>query len=142
MEMRPAIWRDIESVVARLSDQHRTEYEKLGYPGQDFWLRLRAFVGRGETSCLWFDDLPQAFISIARDDDGLPVTWLCVTKATFERGADPIRIGRRFMADAVARHGPIVSYLTSEHPQIVRWMKLFGARLVAKDDVLKVFVFS
>ncbi len=141
MEMRVADWSDIESVLSRLSDQHRVEYEHMGYPGSGFMTKLVRFLAKGETQALWFDGQPQAFISIA-PDNGLVTTWLGLTGECFAKGIGPIRIGRKYMQDAVQRHGAIVSLLTSPHPKIVQWMRLLGAELKADDGQMKLFIFG
>lgn len=138
---RPARWQDIESILERLSEQHQVEYRKIGYPGPDFTTRLWHFFLRGETACIWHDGKPQCFISIAHDN-GVPVTWVGVTRECFDKGIGPLRAGRDYMREAVKRHGPIVSLLSSQHPKVTQWMKLLGAELKADDGALKLFVFE
>lgn len=121
MEVRIAKWADVESVLARLSDQHRREYEKTGYPNPAFMRRMAAFMATGDTKMLWFDDKPQAILSICYN-----VTWLACTKEFFEKGLASTRAARRYMKDAVKRHGPIKSYVGSDHPQTAKWMKAIG----------------
>lgn len=120
MEMRIATWSDVESVLARLSDQHKAEYAKIGYPSETFKLKMLAFMMKGDTQALWFDGKPQAVVSIADN-----TTWLACSKEFFETMA-PTRFARKFMRDAVKRHGDIYSAIGSEHPQAAKWMKVVG----------------
>lgn len=141
IEWHPAKWQHIEAVLADLSDQHEMEYRKLGYPSEDFMARFASFLTRGETRCMWFNSRPQCFISIA-EECGVPTTWLGLTKDCINGGAGPIRAGRKYIKEAAKRHGVIVSYITSEHPQITRWMTLLGAELKADDGRVKLFAFN
>lgn len=142
MEMRPASWRAVESILDRMCLQNREEYDRLGWSDEEIRRRLRTFMAQGEAQCLWFDGKPQAVIAVARvNKTQYPATWLVVTTDCL-RGAEPIKVGRRHMRELVRRHGPIVSYLTSNHDRIQKWMRLFGAKLVSVDDHGKLFVFS
>lgn len=140
MEWRVATWADVESVLDRLSDQHRAEFETLGFPGETFNLRLLHFLLAGEGHCLWFDDRPQAFLAIA-EQSGIVTTWLGVTKEAFAKGAGPIKAGRQKLRDAADRLGPITSFITSAHPKVDQWMKLFGFERKTDLGTVKTFVF-
>ncbi|MER9685912.1 hypothetical protein [Mesorhizobium sp. M0139] len=129
MDLRVAMWADIESILDRISDQHRAEYEKIGFPSEGFNLRLLHFMMAGDTHCIWFDGKPQCFMSVAPVGD-VVTTWVGVTKECFDKGIGPLRLGRRHMADAVRRRGKITSYVASEHPKVAQWMKLLGARQI------------
>lgn len=137
MDLRVALWADIESILDRISDQHRAEYEKIGFPSDGFYLRLLHFMMAGETHCLWFDDKPQFFVAISPQGD-LLTTWVGFTKECFERGIGPLRLGRQHMADATKRLGKITSFVGSEHPKVGQWMKLAGAKQIGD----KVYVFG
>lgn len=141
MEMLPATWQDIEHILAHLCDANREEYEAVGFPSMRFNTRLIQFCFNGDTRCLWFDNRPQAFIAIGVEQ-GVRGTWLGMTEACLTRGAGPIKIGRKYMAEQVAKYGRIHSIITSTHPQIVKWMRLLGAELVGEVDGNKVFEFS
>lgn len=138
MDLRPATWADVESVLARLSEANRVEYSAIGFPGQTFNLRLLKFLMAGETRCIWFDDQPQAFIAIAPQNNVL-TTWVGVTDACLQRGHRPIRLARDHLRDTVARQGPITSFLTSSHPNIRKWMELLGFALVEETPTFKVY---
>lgn len=141
MEWRVAMWSDIESVLDRLSDQHRAEFAPLGFPGDIFGLRLLKFMMVGECHCLWFDDKPQAFLAIAPQGD-VVTTWLGVTKEAFDKGPAPIKAGRKKLREAADRLGPITSFITSQHPKVDQWMKLFGFKRVNDSAGCKIFVFG
>jgi hypothetical protein len=140
MEWRVAMWADVESVLGRLSDQHRVEFEPLGYPDEPFKLRLLHFLTAGECHCLWFDGQPQAFLAIA-EQNGVVTTWLGVTKEAFDRGAGPVKAGRAKLREVADRLGPITSFITSTHPKVGQWMKLFGFAQKGDAGSAKIFVF-
>lgn len=141
MEWRIATWTDVESVLARLSEQHRVEFGKLGFPGPTFDLRLINFMLHGDAHCLWFDERPQAFLAIAKQN-GIVTTWLGVTGEAFDKGAGPIKAGRKKLREAADRLGPITSFITSDHPKVDQWMRLFGFRRGADLGAVKTFVFA
>lgn len=137
MDLRVAMWADIESILDRISDQHRAEYERIGFPGEAFNLRLLHFMMAGDTHCIWFDGKPQCFMAVA-PQGGVVTTWVGVTKECFDKGIGPLRLGRKHMADAAAKFGPITSFVNSGHPKVSQWMKLLGAKHVGEN----VFSFS
>ena len=141
MEIRPATWEDIESVIDRLSDQNRAEYEYAGGV-EGFKGAMFRFMVAGETNVLCFDGKPQAVLSIKREPEIGPVTWLIVTKELFEKGIAGMRVGRQYMRDAVARYGEITSFVSSKHPDVDRWMAFFGAKLVGTQGPTKIFLFE
>lgn len=120
MELRPALWADVESILDRLSDQNRAEYPEIT---DAFKLRMLAFMMEGEATVMWFDGLPQAFLAINNS-----VTWFAGTNAYFEKGIAALRASRQVMKEAVQRHGPIVSASGSKHPSTAKWFKLMGAK--------------
>lgn len=138
MEMRVATWADVESVLARISDANRAEYEKIGFPGETFNLRLVRFMMAGEAHCLWFDGQPQAFIAVA-ETAGVTTTWLGATQACFDAGIGPIRVGRKHMRAVADRRGPVTSFVTAGHPRIVKWMRLLGFDQIGEMHGAKVF---
>lgn len=130
MELRPALWDDVESILDRLSDQNRSEYPPIT---RAFKLRMLAFMMEGEATVMWFDGQPQAFLAINNS-----VTWFAGTNAYFEKGLPAFRVSRRLMKEAVQRHGPIVSVSGSKHPGTAKWFKLMGAH--SEDG--RVFLFA
>lgn len=137
MEARPVVaWSDVENVLDRLSDQHREEYAKAGWPSTEFMARMARFMSLARTECLWFDDAPQAVLAIKRGDP-LPCTWLAVTREFFQRPA-ATKFARRYMADAVRTFGPILSVVGSGHPDAAKWMRVLGAKQIDKN----IFLFS
>lgn len=135
MDIRIAKWADVESVLDRLSDQHRAEYAKLGYPRPEFMARMAAYMAQADTKVLWFDDKPQAVLAIKLGDP-LPTTWLAVTKEFFENGTASTRAARRYMQDAAMRHGTILSIIGSGHPQAAKWMKVIGFKQIHENMFL------
>lgn len=141
MDFRPATWSDVESVLARISDANRIEYERIGFPDPTFYLRLIGFMMAGETQCLWFDDKPHAFLAIAQQN-GLNTTWLGVTEECLRRGAGPIKAARKYLRATADRVGPITSFLTSTHPRIGKWMALLGFEMIEERPGVKVFRYA
>lgn len=138
-DFRVATWADVESVLDRLSDQHRAEYAKLGVPDDILKMRMIHFMMGGETKALWFDGLPQAILAISPTPEHGPVTWLAVTREYFEKGLPALRAAKVYMKEAVKRHGTITSFIGSEHPDVTRWLTLIGFELVGEKPGLKVF---
>jgi len=138
MEVRIAIWDDVESVLDRLSDQHRAEYAKAGFPGEGFMTAMAHFMTFADTRCLWFDGKPQAVLAISEDTE-VPITWLACTKEFFENGLAATRAARRYMQGAVTRHGTVVSYVASEHPKAIKWMKTIGFTHLGQEQGVEVF---
>lgn len=141
MEMRVATWDPVRSVLDRLSDQHRAEYAKIGFPSAAFDMRLIGFMLRGETHCLWFDGQPQAFIAVA-PTNGVVTTWLGLTKTCFDAGIGPIRIGRKHMRAMAHKYGPITSFVASGHPKVRKWMEVLGFEQIEETPEVKVFRFA
>lgn len=96
----------------------------------------------GDTQALWFDNMPQAILSINNTLEHGPVTWLAVTKEFFEAGLSSLRAARIYMQGAVKRHGEITSFVGSEHPDVVRWMTLIGFKHVGDSNGVKIFRFA
>jgi len=135
MEARVATWTDVESVLDRLSEQHRVEYEALGWPSEEFLARMARYMAEADTKCLWFDGKPQAVLAI-KPGAPLPTTWLAVTKEFYGKGMGPTRFARRYMQQAVQRHGPILSVIGSGHPQAAKWMKVLGYQQIGENIFL------
>lgn len=140
MEWRIATWDNVAHVLDNLCEQHLDEYSKLGFPGEAFGLRLIHFMMGGETYCLWFDGEPQAFLSIG-EDHGINVTWLGATEAAMNRGSGPIKAGRKKLREAADKFGPITSFITSKHPDVDRWMRLFGFKMQEQCEGTRIYVF-
>lgn len=136
-EVRRALWSDVQSVAERLSDQNKTEYERVGGFNEVAQMKLLHFMMRGTSDTFWHDGKPQMVIAIADS-----MTWFIATKEFFAGGMAAVRAARRYMQAARLRHGPIVSVVTSQHPQAQRWMEVLGAKLVEEDDRRKVFLFA
>jgi hypothetical protein len=145
IDFRPATWSDVESVLARISDANRVEYERIRVPvplrSTSSGLDPRTIMMAGETQCLWFDDKPHAFISVAQQG-GLNTTWLGVTDECLRRGAGPIKAARKYLRATADRVGPITSFLTSMHPRIVKWMALMGFEMIEERPGVKVFRYA
>lgn len=137
MKIRPSAgWRDIESILDRLSDQHREEYEALGYPSEQFLASMAEYMAKADTKILEFDGKPQAVLAI-QPGDPIPTTWLAVTKEFFDKGIATTRIARRYMQEAAKRHGPILSVSNARHPMMAKWMRAIGYEQINE----KVFLF-
>jgi len=138
MKIRPGQLTDIDDILARLSDQHRAEFAKVGFPGDLFQLRMMRFLAAGDTAVLEFDGAPQALLSIGPGGNG---TWLMVTREFFDKGLASIRAARRHMTEKAQTYGTIVAYVGSEHPQAIRWMEAIGFTYVGAVDGLKIFLY-
>lgn len=138
MDVRPARWEDVESILDRLCDQHREEYGNR----PNIKTELVKFCAHAEANCLWFDGKPQAMLAIANVPPVGPVTWLACSKEYFEKGLPAILHARRYMRDAVRRHGPIWSNVGSTHPDAQRWMEMIGAALSHEHEGRKIFLFT
>lgn len=141
MDVREPTWADVESVLDRLSEQHQSEYRRLGWPDERFLASMAAFMAGGDTKALYFDGAPQAVLSIKNTDIG-PVTWLACTKEFFAKGMAPTRAARRYMQEAVQRHRQVFSIVGSDHPQAAKWMQVIGFDLVEDRGDVKVFLYS
>jgi hypothetical protein len=135
-------YEDIESVINRLSEQHRGEFSKVGFPSQDFTNRLLQFLWSGDTKALYFNGNPQAILSIKVDPSLGPITWLLCTTEYFENGLPALRASRRYMQDAVIRHGVIHSFVGSGHPAASKWMRALGFKFIADVGNTKLFRYT
>jgi len=138
MKIRPcAGWSDIDSILDRLSDQHREEYESLGYPEEPFMANMAEFMANSDVQVLEFDGLPQALLAV-RPSDPIATTWLMVTKEFFAKPSiATVRLGRRYMEGCAAKYGPILSVSHAKHPKMAKWLKTIGFEQI--ND--KVFLF-
>lgn len=118
-------WQDIQSILDRLSEQSRAEYESAGYPGEQFMASLAEFLAQGEVTVLEFDGEPQAFIAI-KVEEPLPVTWFAATKEFYDKALATTRVARRFLKDAARRYGAIATVTGSTHPQAGKWLRVLG----------------
>ncbi|MBE0561850.1 MAG: hypothetical protein IH622_13690 [Ochrobactrum anthropi] len=142
MHVATPMYDDIESVLARLSDQHRGEFSKVGFPSQDFTNRLLQFLWSGDTKALYFNGKPQAILSIKADPSLGPITWLLCTTEYFENGLPALRASRKYMQNAVKRHGPIHSFVGSDHPAAAKWMRALGFTFIADVGNTKLFRYT
>ena len=138
MQLRPAMSRDVTSILDRLSEQHRAEYAKVGYPGAAFDNRLARFLSNGDSTVLEFDGAPQALLSIGPGGNG---TWLMATREYFDKGLGSIRASRGHMAAKARQYGTIVAYVGSDHPQTTKWMKAIGFAYVGDAWDMKIFLY-
>lgn len=126
MNLRKASgWEDIQSILDRLSEQSRAEYESVGYPSEQFLAAMANFMAESEVTILEFDGQPQAVIAI-RKEDRYAVTWFAATEDFYKRGHATTRVARRFMKDAAKRYGVIVTATGSKHPRAGKWLRLLG----------------
>lgn len=142
MEIKEPTWADIDSIMERLSDQHRAEYSNVGWPGERFMAMMAQFMTEGDTKALYFDGKPQAVLGIRNTVQYGPITWLACTKQFFEAGAGPTRACRRYMKEAVKRHRRIMSFVGSDHPCAAKWMKVIGFELVEERPDVKIFQYT
>jgi len=133
---KPKGWSDVESIMARLSDQHRDEYSRLGFPSYEFNNRMAEFLANSEIDVLEFDGQPQALLAI-RSDGPIPTTWLMVTTEFFEKAIATTRICKNYMKAAGEKFGPILSVSHASHPKMAKWLKTIGFEQI--ND--KVFLF-
>lgn len=139
MKYLPSIWPDVESVLENLSDQHRAEFAKVGFPSETFNLRLVRFMLQGQCYTLHFDNRPQAFIAVAKEGDGPATTWFGATPAVFERGADFFRASRAHLDFMVDVFGPLVACSASDRRGLDKWMRLLGFTLIGREAGWKLF---
>ena len=141
MIWRPAYWADITAVMADLSDQHRSEYAKFGYPGAGFDVWLQAAYSCAVAHCLAFDGRPQAFFLIDTSH-GRNMCCFGATKKAFERHHGMTRAGRKHLRRMTYWHGPLTAITASDHPMADRWIKLLGFNFVEQVGDSRVFSYA